>query len=189
MEWQMYISKNILGVNSVVTNYKIRHNKNRPVMRLARHSLAWPGHFFVIICGDRKMENTIWTCKATFKSSHGGTLAQYVSKPEHWSIVVGRWILLLFQFGICEQGRKSYVASLQVNDPVNFFLQTMLMKVNRESFLLWTIPNTWYLIEYNKKMTKFSGVIGSRGCQSFIDFFVHSNIISMTHIWYWSLLG
>ena len=42
MEWQMYLSENLLGVNLVVMNYKIRHNKNQPAMRPARYSLAWP---------------------------------------------------------------------------------------------------------------------------------------------------
>ena len=42
MELQKYFSKNILWVNPVVMNYKIKHNKNWPV----RYSLAWPDHFF-----------------------------------------------------------------------------------------------------------------------------------------------
>ena len=29
MEWQMYFSKNISGVNPVVMNYKIRYTKNQ----------------------------------------------------------------------------------------------------------------------------------------------------------------
>ena len=38
----MYFStENLLEVNPVVTNYKIRHNENRP----ARYSLVWPDHF------------------------------------------------------------------------------------------------------------------------------------------------
>ena len=43
MECQMYFSKNILRVNPVVMNYKIRHiaNKKRP----ARYNLACPDHF------------------------------------------------------------------------------------------------------------------------------------------------
>ena len=52
----MYYSKNLLTVNPVVMNYKIRHNKNRPVTRPERYSLAWPDHFSVIvICSGRKM--------------------------------------------------------------------------------------------------------------------------------------
>ena len=42
MEWQMYFTENFMGVNPVVMNYNIRHNKNRP----ARYSLAWPDRFF-----------------------------------------------------------------------------------------------------------------------------------------------
>ena len=75
----MYFSKNILGVNLVVINYKRKHNKNWPVTRPARYSLAWPDHFSVKICGGRKTENTVWTCKAICKGSHGGRLAQCVS--------------------------------------------------------------------------------------------------------------
>ena len=46
----MYFSENLPGVNPMVMNYKIRHNKNRP----AKYGLAWPDRFFVIICGSRK---------------------------------------------------------------------------------------------------------------------------------------
>ena len=42
MEWQMYFSENLPGVNLVVMNHKIRHNKNRPVTRPARYNLVWP---------------------------------------------------------------------------------------------------------------------------------------------------
>ena len=38
----MYFSENLPGVNSMVMNYKIRHNKNRSVTRPVRNSLAWP---------------------------------------------------------------------------------------------------------------------------------------------------
>ena len=42
-EWQVYFSaENLSGVNPMVMNYKIRHNKNWQV----RYSLAWPDHFF-----------------------------------------------------------------------------------------------------------------------------------------------
>ena len=58
----------------MVINYKIRHNKNRP----AKHSLACLDHFSVT-CAGRKMENTVWTCEATCKGSHGGRLAQCAS--------------------------------------------------------------------------------------------------------------
>ena len=37
-----FSSENLPGVNPVVINYKIRHNKNR----LVRYSLAWPDCFF-----------------------------------------------------------------------------------------------------------------------------------------------
>ena len=51
----MNFSENLPGINPVVMNYKIRHNKNRPVMRPVRYGLVWPDHFSVIICGGRKM--------------------------------------------------------------------------------------------------------------------------------------
>ena len=38
----MYFSENLPGVNPVVMNYKIRHNKNQPATEPARYSLAWP---------------------------------------------------------------------------------------------------------------------------------------------------
>ena len=69
----MYFSENLLGVNPVVTNYKIRHIKNR---------------FSVNIFGVRKMKNTVWTCEASlrlrmYEGSHGGKFAQCVSQPEN----------------------------------------------------------------------------------------------------------
>ena len=48
----MYFSKNILGVNPVVMNYKIESASMRP----ARYSLVWPDCFSVIICGGRNTE-------------------------------------------------------------------------------------------------------------------------------------
>ena len=42
----MYSSKNILGVNPVMMNYKTRCNKNRPATRPARYTLVWPDRFF-----------------------------------------------------------------------------------------------------------------------------------------------
>ena len=49
----MYFSENLLGVNPVVMNYKIRY-KNRPAMRPTRYGLASPGYFFRYYCGGRK---------------------------------------------------------------------------------------------------------------------------------------
>ena len=52
----MYFSEENLHspeVSTVVMNYKMRHNKNRP----AKDSLVWLDHFSVInICGGRKKE-------------------------------------------------------------------------------------------------------------------------------------
>ena len=52
----MYFSENLLGINPVVMNYKIRYNKNQPAMRPTRYSLAWSGYFFRYYCGGRKTE-------------------------------------------------------------------------------------------------------------------------------------
>ena len=72
MHFSRYFSaKNLPEVSPVV----MRHNKNWP----ARYSFVWPDHFSIInICSGRKMENTVWTCEATCKGSHGGRLAQCV---------------------------------------------------------------------------------------------------------------
>ena len=43
-------------VNSVVMNYKIKHNKNQPATRPARYSLAFLTTYSVIVCGGRKTE-------------------------------------------------------------------------------------------------------------------------------------
>ena len=42
----MYFSENLLGVNPVVMNYKIKLMKNRPATSPERYSLAWPDQFF-----------------------------------------------------------------------------------------------------------------------------------------------
>ena len=52
----MYFSENLPGINPVVMNYKIRHNKNWPAMRPARYSLVWPDRFSITICGGIKTE-------------------------------------------------------------------------------------------------------------------------------------
>ena len=75
IECQMYFSENLPGVNPVVTNYKIRHNKNWPV----RYSLVWPDHFFCYHLWWQKNKKMIWTCEAKCEGGHGGRLAQYVS--------------------------------------------------------------------------------------------------------------
>ena len=62
----MYFSaENLLGVNPVAMNYKMRHNKNWP----AKYSLAWPYRSYVI-CGGIKTENTVWTREVTCKGSY-----------------------------------------------------------------------------------------------------------------------
>ena len=45
-----YFSENYPGVNPVVMNYKIRYNKNRPLTRQVRYSLACvAGPLFLLI--------------------------------------------------------------------------------------------------------------------------------------------
>ena len=46
MRGQIYFSENLPEVNPMVINYKIRHNKNRPATRPAKHNLAWLDRFF-----------------------------------------------------------------------------------------------------------------------------------------------
>ena len=63
-------------VSPVMMNYKMTHNKNRP----ARDSLVWPDHFpLLIFVVAEKRKDTVCTCEATCKCSHGGRLAQCVS--------------------------------------------------------------------------------------------------------------
>ena len=68
------LAENLLGVNPVAMNYKMRHNKNWPV----KYSLAWPTTFLLFVV-EEKQRNMVWTCKATCKGSYGGKLAQCVS--------------------------------------------------------------------------------------------------------------
>ena len=42
------------GVNPVVINYKIRHNKNWPAMRPARSSLVWPDRFLLLVVAEKQ---------------------------------------------------------------------------------------------------------------------------------------
>ena len=63
---------------SSVMNYKMRHTKNRP----ARDSLVLCGQTIfplLIFVMAEKWKNTVWTCEATCKGSHGGRLAQCMS--------------------------------------------------------------------------------------------------------------
>ena len=143
----MYFSENLQGFNPVMMNYKIRRNNNWPVTMPARYSLEQLDHFFHYYFWWQKMEKTVWSCKATCQSSHGGSLAQCVRQPEHWSIdkycylhnsgFARPWSQIL-----CNQlsGKQS------IGDPVNVFLQAMSMKVICKSFLPQTIPNIWYII-------------------------------------------
>ena len=77
----MYISRNIPGVNPVMMNYRIRHNKNWPGMRPASYSLVWPYRLFRYYLSQLWQKNGkhVWTWEATCKDSHRGRLAQYVS--------------------------------------------------------------------------------------------------------------
>ena len=53
----MYFSDNLPGVNPVVMNYKIRHNKNQS----PGYSPVWPDCFFIIIFGGRKTRSgDVW---------------------------------------------------------------------------------------------------------------------------------
>ena len=58
MERQMYFSGDLPGVNPVVTNYKIRHNKNWPV----RYSLAWLDCFPLLLVVAEKLKT--WSGRA-----------------------------------------------------------------------------------------------------------------------------
>ena len=76
----MHFAKNIPGVNPVVMNYKIKHNKNWLATRSARYSLVWPKLLFpLLFVVVEKKKNTVWACEAMCKGSHGGRLAQSVS--------------------------------------------------------------------------------------------------------------
>ena len=75
----MYFSKNILGVNPVVMNYKITHEQNRPATRPVRHSLAWPDCLFCYYLWWQKMEKHSLDMGSYMQGSHGGRLAQCVS--------------------------------------------------------------------------------------------------------------
>ena len=95
----MYFSaEDLLEVNPVLMNYKIRHNKNR---------------FFCYLWWQ-KMENAIWTCKAMCKGSHRERLAQLVCALARILIITGRsmTIAAFSTWDLQEQGCKSYEASL-----------------------------------------------------------------------------
>ena len=63
--------KDIPGVNTVLMNYKIRHNKKyRPTMRPARYSVAWPDRFFCYYLWWQKNGKT-WTEHARVAMEEG----------------------------------------------------------------------------------------------------------------------
>ena len=105
MEWQMYFSKNILGVNPVVINYKIRHNNNRSVTRPARNSLEWPDHFFRYYLWWQKNGKT----RSGYERLHArvameeGLLSVWVSQSIGQLRSVDEYSMLPSQLGICEK--------------------------------------------------------------------------------------
>ena len=64
-----------------------------------------------------KQKNTVWTCEATCKGSHGRRLAQYVSRLARALVNRGQSmnIATFSTWDLREQGRKSYVASYRMN--------------------------------------------------------------------------
>ena len=80
LEWsRMYLSQNLTGVNPVVMNYKIRHDKiglrrgQRGIV--LRDQTTFPLLFVVA----EKRKNIVWTWEATCKGTHRGRLVKGVS--------------------------------------------------------------------------------------------------------------
>ena len=73
----MYFSaENPPGVNPEVMNYKITIGQ-----QLGQQGIVLRGQtaFPLIFVVSEEWKNTVWTCEATCKGSHGGRLAQCVS--------------------------------------------------------------------------------------------------------------
>ena len=73
--------------------------------------------FSLLFVVAEKQKNKVWTCEAMYKSSYGGRLAQCVRDLARALVNCGRSInIATFSTqNLWEQGRKSYVASYQVN--------------------------------------------------------------------------
>ena len=117
MEWKMYFSENLPGVNPVVMTYKIRHNKNRPATRPTRSSLVWPDRFFCYYLWWQKNRKT--------RSGHArlrarvtieeGLLSVWVSQSIGQSWSANEYCYTFSILDLWEQGHKSYVASYRPN--------------------------------------------------------------------------
>ena len=101
MEWQICFSENHPGVNPVVMNYKIRHNKKRPA-RYIHLGIVSRGQtsFLLLFMVAEKWKNTVWMCEAMCEGGHGGKKA--CSVCELARALVSRWILLPSHLGICK---------------------------------------------------------------------------------------
>ena len=123
----MFFSENLPGINPVVTKYKIRHNKNRPV----RYSLAQPDRFFRYYFWwqqNRKTE-ACSVCELSRALVSHGQLVNY-SYLLNSGYLRTRSQTLYSQLS-CKQ---------KISDLADVFSQTTSMKVICESFLLWAIP-------------------------------------------------
>ena len=114
MEWQMYFSaEKPPGVNPVVINYKIRHNKNRQAMRPARYCLVWPDCFLCYYLWWEKNGKT-WSGHERL-CAREGLLSVWVSQS-----MVNRGrpmnITTFSTQDLREQAHKSYEASYQANN-------------------------------------------------------------------------
>ena len=97
MEWQMYFSENLPGVNLVVMNYKIRRNKNWPATRPARYSLVWSDHSFHYYLWWQKNGKT-WSGRARLcarVAMEEGLLSAWVTQNIGQSQLINEYCYLL----------------------------------------------------------------------------------------------
>ena len=122
-----FSSENLPGVNPLVMNYKIRYSKNQKATRPARYVQSFP------LCGGRKVENTVQTCKAVCNGSHGGRLAQCVSQPDNCQLLSATFS----QLGICK--KRSHILcnySCWANEELQVIPQIFLANYVNEGDLL-----------------------------------------------------
>ena len=111
-DWQMYFSDNLRGVNPVVMNYKMRHNKND---KAKRHSLAWPDcFFFYYLCMVAENGKTrsghvrLWANIAMEECLHSVWVRQSIGQSMN--------IATFSTPDLWERCHKSYVASYRANE-------------------------------------------------------------------------
>ena len=117
----------ILGVNSVVMNYKIRlresaSNKASEVQPY----MTRPFFLLLLFVVAEKQKNMVWTCEAMCKGSYGGRLGQCVSQQSIGQSQLVDELCYLLNLGFARTRSQILCSQLsdeqRIGNPANVFL-------------------------------------------------------------------